>query len=84
MIRYRPLRQTLTASLKDEQIYDTLEAMTQDVFEHWRLIFSYIGADPLRPDQLVISSCSEDDPLIGWKNVRNVFVKNTCIGFCGE
>ena len=85
MIRYAPVRRTPSASLKEEHIFENTDAMIKHLFDRWRRILAYVGEqDPLRPDQIVIRDVSGDDPIIGWKIVRDVFVKTIHIGFCTE
>lgn len=94
MIRFRPRRHTLTLSLKDELIFESMDDMILFVFDRWRRIVSFMGSnDPFRIDEILISEIQGDDPRIGYKNVRRVCVSRMadesfktpcCIGFCGE
>ena len=94
MIRYRPRRATLSLSVKDELVFDSLEDLHAYVLDRWRRVAAFLGAsDPIRPEEVVICEASGDDPIIGLRNVRMICVTRTagvsypvphCIGFCGE
>ena len=94
MIRFRPKRRTLTLSLKDELIFEDLDAMLRHVLDHWGRVADFLGASrPIRPEDIIIGEPTGDDPLIGLRNVRTVSVTRTvdavytvpmCIGVCGE
>ena len=94
MIRFRPRRKTPTLSLKDELIFEDLDAMLRHVLDHWGRVADFLGASrPILPEEIIISDPTGDDPLIGLRNVRTVSVTRTvdavypvpmCIGICGE
>lgn len=84
MIKYRPQRFSLSASVKDEQLFDTLDQMKLFILNTSGRIALYIGKKPFLPDDILIGDITGDDPVVGWKNVRPVCLKNTCIGYCGE
>lgn len=94
MIRYRPAFPSLSASLKAEETFDTIEDMLCYVFEHWRRVVSFVGGSvPFRSDEIILGEVLGDDPFSGYRNMRRVFVTRMsdfvyssplCIGFCGE
>lgn len=94
MIKYRPKMDNLKYSLRDEQIFDSMEDLIQYVFDGWRRVVSFMGSrEPFRSDEIMISEIQGDDPRIGYKNVRLVCVSRMadivyksprCIGYCGE
>ena len=93
MIRFCPRRVSLSLSLKDELLFESMDDLTHYVLDRWRRLSAYLdAADPIRPEEIVIS-----DPvnfhLIGLRNTRQVLVLRTvntvykkplCIGYCGE
>lgn len=98
MILYRPHRGSLSASIKDEQMFNSIEEMKQFIHDEWCRICNFIGnKEPFSIDDIVVSEIIGDDPRIAWKNVRHVCVKRMwnenyiekystpqCIGYCGE
>lgn len=94
MIKYRPKMDNLKYSLRDEQLFESMDDMLQFVFDRWRRVVSFMGSnEPFRFDEILISEIQGDDPRIGYKNVRRVcvsrmadkaFTTPCCIGFCGE
>jgi len=93
MIRFRPECESLSLSLRGEQVFDSMEEMLQHVHETWSRVSCFLGSEPLRPDEIVIADESEIDRRIGWKNVRSISIRRMidtvysvpmCIGYCGE
>lgn len=94
MIRYRPAFPSLSASLKAEETFDTMDDMLRYVLDHWRLVFSFVGGTvPFQSDEITLGEVLGDDPRSGYLNMRRVFVTRMsdvvypsplCIGFCGE
>jgi len=84
MIRYIPRRQTLSASVKDEQIFETFDQMKLFILNVTGRIALYVGGKPFLPDDIIIGDISGNDPMIGLKNVRAVHIKSMYIGCCGE
>ena len=94
MIRFRPRRKTPTLSLKDELIFEDLDAMLRHLLAHCGRIADFLGSSrPLLPEEIIISEPAGDDPLICLRNVRTVSVTRLsgavytvpmCIGVCGE
>ena len=94
MIKYRPERSSISLSLKEEKLFDNMDDLRQFVYEHWRNVVSYMGAnDAFKPDEIIIEDNIGDDPITGYRNVRRVCVKRLlnavyqtprCIGYCGE
>ena len=89
-----PKRKTPSLSLKDEQIFDSVDDLKLHIHKIWCKVSAYLGEfEPIHPDEIVISDIIGNDPIIGLKNVREVCVKRTtdiiykdplCIGYCGE
>ena len=44
MIRYRPKRRSLSASIKDEQCFENFDEMFVYLHEHWNRIVTFIGS----------------------------------------
>lgn len=94
MIKYRPNMDILKYSLREEEIFDTVDDMLLFVFEHWRRVVAFMGAkEPFRPDEITIGSAGTENRLTGWKEEHMVFVRRMtdrvfsnpmCIGFCGK
>lgn len=85
MIKYSPVRETLSASIKEEQIFDSIEDMKQYIFSLWSRIIAYVGIrKPLAPDEIVFGESTGFDVFTGYRNTRNVFIRNKAIGFFDE
>lgn len=92
MIRYRPHRPTLAASLKDEEIFETLDEMLYYVFEVWSRVVSYMGAEePFCQDEIMINGCGRSNPMTGYRSEHKIMVSRMtdkirtvpiCIGYC--
>ena len=92
MIRFRPNHVTLSASIKDEQIFSSMEDMLASVFDYWSRVVAFMGAaDPFRPEEITISDSSRPNPDVGYRNEHKVFVSRMadnvypsplCIGYC--
>ena len=81
MIKYSPVRRTLSASIKEEQVFDTVEEMKQYIFDWWGRI---LVRRPLKPEDIIIEESGSNDLRIGYKNRRTVFIRQSAVGFCGE
>ena len=86
MIRYRPEYTSISRSLKDEEVFDSLEEMTAVLFDRWSRIFRFIESKtPFSINDIEIEDSVGDDIRIGWKNVRHIRIRNRYgVGFCGE
>ena len=85
MIRYRPQRSTLSASLKDEQVFSTLGEMLQYVFEKCISFSHYVGSEPPALRDLDIVSLPAGQRLCGYRNECMVVLRQSeCVGYCGE
>ena len=92
MIRYRPHRPTLTASLKDELIFETLDEMLYHVFETWSRVVAYMGAEePFCQDEIMIYGHGRHNPMTGYKSEHKIMARRMtdnvrtvpiCIGYC--
>ena len=75
MIRYRPHRSTISASLKDEQIFDSVEEMLSYVFDAWSRVVLFLGAEiPPSQDEILIGEDGCHNPLVGYVDEHKVFV----------
>lgn len=91
MIRYRPYRVTLSASIKDEQIFDTMEDLLSYVVDYWGRVIRFMGGkNPLEPGEIFIGDAGRRNPLTGYKNEHMVFASRMtdtaqrvplCIGY---
>lgn len=85
MIKFSPVRRTLSASLKEERLFHSLIDMQQYIFEHWHRLFSFVGIRrPILFDDVNISDIVGNDDITGYRNVRFVHVDGQIVGFCGE
>lgn len=94
MVRFRPACRPPSLSLKNEHVFETHEDMIRFLFESWSRVVSFMGAaEPFRQEEILITEARDDDPLLGYKNLRRVCVTRMadkiyktpqCIGFCGE
>ena len=85
MIRFRPVRNSISKSLMDEKIFCTLEDMRRHIHERFRIALQYVGdRKPLLPDHIRIGESRGNDSLTGYKNVRSVYVRGVRVGYCGE
>ncbi len=85
MIRYRPQRSTLSASFKDEQIFNTLGEMLQYIFERCHSFAHYVGSEPPALSDLDIVSLPQGHPFCGYRNECMIILRQSeCVGYCGE
>ena len=92
MIRYRPNHSTLNASIKDEELFDSLDDMISFIHASWSRSVAYMGAkEPFRPDEIIINGFGKFNPMTGYKSEHRVLVRRMtddvydvpmCIGFC--
>ena len=92
MIKYRPHRETLTASLKDEMIFNSLKELMQYVYEDWRRVVAFMGGRPFARDEIMIRNIL-GDPRVGWKGAfpvcvtrmsNDILKRPLCIGYFRE
>lgn len=75
MIRYRPHRRTLSASLKDELIFDSVDEMLSHVFNAWSRVVLFMGAqNPPTMDEIRIDESGRQNPMTGYMDEHKVFV----------
>ena len=75
MIRFRPHRSTLSASLKDEMLFDSVEEMISYVFDLWCRTALFIGAHhPPSRDEIFISEDGRRNPLVGYMEENRVLI----------
>ena len=76
MIRYRPRRASLSAEVKDEQLFVNIDEMFGYLFEQINRITAYIGTGPVNRSDILVDAN------------HNVFVnrknKPICIGVYEE
>ena len=92
MIRYRPIRNTLTASLKDEELFNTVGEMLSSVHDSWRRVVLFMGSHrPFRAEEMVICGAGRPNPMTGYKDEHRILVSRmadqefsapVCIGYC--
>ena len=83
MIKFAPVRSTPSASLKDEQLFDSLPDLILFITDRRRRLARYIGSSA-SCGSIVLEDLHLDDPRIGWKSVRKICVGSVCVGYCGE
>ena len=88
MIKYRPVRNSLSDSIKEEQTFCSIEDLKQYLFVKWDKILRYAGTEhPICFDDITVSEVLGDEKQTGYTNIRNVYLnhcKQFCIGICGE
>ena len=87
MIKYCPVRSSLSASIKEEETFSTMEDMIHFLHDRFSRIYTFIGAAALFSlDEIQIGDARGDDARIGYRNVRQITLRHSgcCIGFCGE
>ena len=87
MIKYRPVRSSISASIKEEETFSTMEDMLHFLHDRWSRIYAFIGSVvPFQPEEILIGESEGYDQLTGYRNVRRIRVARTghCIGYCGE
>lgn len=85
MIRYRPNRLSLSASLKDEQVFPSLDDLLLHIYEKARRIALYIGTEPPVPSDFTVRACSDYNMLTGYRNECIILFRSSkCVGYCGE
>ena len=86
MIRYRPHRVTLNASLKDELLFSSADDMLSYISEHCQKIFNYIGSSkPFHPDDIMIDAAGVCNPMVGYQHEHRILIRRSrdvCIGYC--
>ena len=81
MIKYRPVRGSLSASIKEEVTFSTMEEMLHFLQDRATRLSGYLGTDlPV----ITVSETSGNDQLTGYRNQHVIFSKSICIGYCGE
>jgi Zn-dependent peptidase ImmA (M78 family) len=84
-INYRPQRNSLSGSMKDSRIFDSIEHMKLFIVEEQNRINRYIGLKGILDTEDVKLHRKEDyESLTGWKNFREVVLNGKTVGFCGE
>ena len=81
MIKYRPVRRSLSASIKEEETFSTMEDLLHLLRERASHFAEYIGSEP---PEITVRESAADDPLTGYRNERCIYSGSVCIGFCGE
>lgn len=85
MIKYRPNRLTLSASLKDEQIFPSMDDLLSYIYEKARRIAVYVGSEPPATSDFTVSPFSDYNSLTGYRNERVIMFRSVeCVGYCGE
>ena len=81
MIRYIPVRDSLSASVKEERTFSTKDDLMSFLLEKTALFFQYIGKDVLPK---ITFGDSSECRMIGWKECCSIILDGRTIGFCGE
>lgn len=85
MIRFRPSRISLSASVKEEQTFSSPEELIHYLYEYGLRMSRYIGAEPPVLSDYTVSALSVDNLQTGYRNERAVMFRSiTCVGYCGE
>ena len=85
MIKYRPARGSLSASIKEEETFRTMEDLLHFLHVRMSLACSFIGSPAaLRPDDIRIGDDRADNQLTGYRNERGLFIRSHCIGYFSE
>ena len=81
MIKYRPVRRSLSASIKEEETFHTMEEMLHFLRDRAQRIAGSIGSEP---HEITGSASAEPDLLTGCRIQRCVFCDSICIGYFNE
>lgn len=87
MIIYRPNSCCLRNPMEDVKEFENFDEMKQFIYEGTE---SCDGVKPFEIDDIVIDDITQDDPDLGWKDMRRICIKRffgrtgnfICIGFC--
>ena len=90
MIRFRPQRQSLSSSVKDEILFDSLDDLLRHIFDHWSRVVAFMGGRPFQFEEISIGS-GRYNPMTGYNDEHPIFVQRMvnepypvpmCIGYC--
>ena len=95
MIKYRPNRKNISAAIKEETIFDSMDELIKFLHSRYSSVSQFIGSKrPFEAHEIIISESYWDETSItGWHNVHKICVKRLidkayhvphCIGYCGE
>lgn len=85
MIRFRPSRGSLSASLKEEQIFSSLDELLDHMLEKFLVYTNYIGSNPPVLSDFDVVSLSGDNCFTGYHDECMItFRRVYCVGYCGE
>ena len=94
MIRFIPKRESVSASIKEEQTFCSLEEMKNSLFSQLDKISKYIDVDShFSINEIIVSEIIENNIYPGMKNMRKVSIKSLTtfdypvpetIGYCGD
>lgn len=85
MIKYRPNRKTVSMSIKEELLFNTVEEMNLYICDHLNRILHFIDSThTVSSVDIVFGIPTSFDPFTGWSHVRKISVGNFIVGFCGE
>ena len=84
MIRYRPHRSSLSASLKEEQIFDSLDEMFSYLLGYCGRLVRFMSAGaPFMSFAISISEHGHPNPMVGYKKEHKVLISRTADKFHG-
>ena len=93
MIRFRPNVRSVSAAMKDEQVFDSVDDMMRYLHEAWSHVVEYMGSeDPFRMEEITVDN-GRSLYTIDLANTHKVCVARMkdkqysvpiCIGFYGE
>ena len=81
MIKYRPVRGSISASIKEEVTFSTMEEMLHFLQDRAMRLAGYLGTEM---PEITVSDAAGNDQLTGYRNQQVVFSNSICIGYCGE
>lgn len=83
MIRYCPQRRTTSLSLKEEQLFDSVEEMLQYVYSRCVAFSAYVGSQPPAPEDLAVVPFS-GFPHFYRDECMVTLRRDFCVGYCGQ
>ena len=79
MIRYRPHRYSLSESVKEEQIFASIEDMLSWLFDTCSRVITIAMGD------LVIDTAGRPNPMVGYHDEHRISLRRSqwiCVGYC--
>ena len=84
MIKYIPCRSSMSAAVKEEQTFETVDELKQYLYEKHCKLCSFVGSQIHETlNDISIDEATCPCKIIGWKELHNIYINHKCIGYCG-